>query len=301
MYNQIDSNKRKTIILIAIFIVVIILAGWAFSEFTELGYAGLVIAIIISILMSLGGYYKGDKVALLTAGAKGPIKKTDNPYAFRMIENLAITTGVPTPKVYIISDPAINAFATGRDPEHASVAITTGAIEKLENEELEGVLAHELSHVKNYDIRLMTIVIVLIGILALLSDWFIRITFWGGGRKSRSDSRGGGNAQAIMLVVGLVLLILAPLIGKLIQLAISRKREFLADASGALLTRYPEGLARALEKIEQENMPVKKANNATAHLYISSPFGRKKHSMAKFFTTHPPIQERIANLRKMIR
>lgn len=301
MYKQIDANKRKTVLLIAIFVIIVLLIGWAFSEFTELGYSGLAIAAVISIVMALGGYYKGDKVALMTAGAKGPIIKTDNPYLYRMVENLSITAGLPLSKVYIIPDPAINAFATGRDPQHASVAVTTGAIEKLKNEELEGVLAHELSHIKNYDIRLMTVVIVLVGIIALLSDWFIRITFWGGDRRSRSGSRGsgGGQAQIIILVIGLILLILAPLIGKLIQLAISRKREFLADGSGALLTRYPEGLASALEKISAENIPVKRANNATAHLYISSPFGRKKHIMAKFFSTHPPVEERIKALRTM--
>jgi heat shock protein HtpX len=300
MYKQIDSNKRKTALLIAIFVVVILLIGWAFSELTEIGYAGLAIAAIISILMSLGSYFQGDKIALMAAGAKGPVAQNDNPYVYRLVENLAITTGLPLPKIYLIPDSAINAFATGRNPDHASIAITTGAIEKLENEELEGVIAHELSHIKNYDILLMTVVIVLVGLIALLSDWFIRIRFWGGGRKGSSDSRSGGQAQAILLIVGVVLLILSPIIGKLVQLAISRKREFLADASGSLLTRYPEGLAKALEKIATENMPMKRANNATAHLYIATPFGRKKHAMSKLFATHPPIRERIATLRKMI-
>jgi len=300
MYDQIDSNKRKTVLLIAIFMAVIILIGWAFSEFTEMGYSGIVIAVIISIIMALSSYYQGDKLALATAGAKGPIVKQDNPYLYRLVENLSIATGLPEPKIYLIQDQAINAFATGRDPKHSSIAVTTGAVEKLTNEELEGVLAHELSHIKNYDIRLMMVVIVLIGIIALLSDWFIRILFWGGGRSGDNDNKNSGQLQAILLIVGVVLLILSPIIGQLIQMAISRKREFLADASSALITRYPEGLAKALEKIAQENMPVKKANNATAHLYIASPFGRKKHSMAKFFSTHPPIEERITELRKMI-
>ncbi len=298
MYKQIDSNKRKTALLVAIFIVVVILIGWVFSQLTEAGYSGIIIAAVIAIIMALAGYYQGDKVALMTAGAKGPIVKSDNPYVYRIIENLIITAGLPLPKIYLINDPAINAFATGRDPQHASLAITTGAIEKLENEELEGVLAHELSHIKNYDIRLMTVVIVLVGIIALLSDWFIRINFYGSGKKNRSDNN-GGRLQIIILMAGLVLLVLAPLIGKLIQLAISRKREFLADAAGALLTRYPEGLAKALEKIAVENMPVKKANNATAHLYLANPFGRTKHFMSQFFSTHPPIEERIKNLRAM--
>lgn len=295
MYKQIDSNKRKTVLLIIIFILVILVLGWVFSEATEFGYAGLVIAVIIATAMSLLGYYKGDKVALWTAGAKGPIQKQDNAYVYRMVENLCITAGLPLPKIYIIPDPAINAFATGRDPQHSSVAVTQGAIEKLENEELEGVLAHELSHIKNYDIRLMTIVIVLIGIIALLSDFMLRSFFWGGRRR---DSR-SGQIGVIILIAGIILAILSPLIGRLIQFAISRKREYLADASGALLTRYPEGLARALEKISLENRPMKRANNATAHLYISSPFGKTKKFMAKAFSTHPPVEERIKALRSM--
>lgn len=275
----------------------VLLVGWIFAQTTDIGYAGLVIAAVIAVLISLTSYFKGDKIALLTAGAKGPIEKSDNPYVYRMVENLTITAGLPLPKVYIIPDQAINAFATGRNPKHSSIAVTTGAIEKLENEELEGIIAHELSHIKNYDILVMTVVIVLVGLIALLSDWFIRIQFWGGGR--RRGSQGGGQLQFILLIVGVVLLILSPVIGKLIQLAISRKREFLADASGSLLTRYPEGLANALEKIASENMALKKANNATAHLYIASPFGRTKHALSKLFATHPPIEERIATLRKM--
>jgi len=299
MYSQIDSNKRKTILLMAIFIAVIMLVGWAFSEFTDLGYAGLTMAAIVSVVMALGGYYQGDKIALLSAGAKGPIEKTDNQYLYRLVENLTITAGLPLPKIYIMPDNAINAFATGRNPEHASLAVTAGALEKLKNEELEGVLAHELSHIKNYDILLMTIVIVLVGIIALLSDWFIRINFWGGNRKSSGDNRNGGQLQAALLIVGVILLILSPIIGKLVQLAISRKREFLADADGALITRYPAGLANALEKISQENATMKSSNNATAHLYIASPFGGTKHSMSKFFSTHPPIEQRIEKLRGM--
>lgn len=296
LYTQISSNKRKTVILIAIFIIFIILIGWIFSQTTELGYGGLVLAALIAAIMSLVGYFSGDKVALWTAGAK-PIIKEQNPYVYRLVENLCITAGLPLPKVYIINDPAINAFATGRDPKHASMAITTGAIEKLANEELEGVIAHELSHIKNYDIRLMTIVIICVGIVALLSNWFFRISFLGGGR--RSSSRSGGQAQMIIMIIGVLLLIFAPIIAQLIKFAVSRKREFLADSSGALLTRYPDGLANALEKIKQYNIePMQKANNASAHLYISNPFGNKaKKGLAKLFSTHPPIEERIAALR----
>lgn len=298
MYSQIDSNKRKTVILIAIFVAVVMLVGWAFSAYSQSGYGGLVFAAIISTTMSLFGYYQGDKIALWTAGAK-PISKEQNPYVYRMVENLCIASGMARPKIFVISDPAINAFATGRDPLHASIAVTTGAIEKLENEELEGVLAHELSHIKNYDIRLMMIVIVLVGILALLSDWFIRVRFFGRGNSRDSNSKSGGQIGAILLVFGIVLLVLSPIIGKLIQFAISRKREYLADASGALLTRYPEGLARALEKIKTQNQPLLRANNATAHLYISNPFGGAKHLMSNLFSTHPPIEDRVKQLRNM--
>ncbi|MFA6215372.1 MAG: M48 family metallopeptidase [Patescibacteria group bacterium] len=297
MYNQIDSNIRKTILLMAIFFIFVIFVGWVFTQYTDTGYGGLIFAVLFASGTSLFSYYGGDKVALLTSGAKGPIVQSDNPYLYRIIENLAITAGLPLPKIYIIPDAAINAFATGRNPQHASIAVTTGAIEKLKNEELEGVIAHELSHVKNYDILLMTVVIILVGLLALLSDWFIRFRFFG--RKSDNEE-GGGQLQAILMIFGLIFLIFSPLIGKLIQLAISRRREFLADSAGALLTRYPEGLARALEKIAAENMPLKSANNATAHLYIANPFGRAKRSFANLFATHPPIQERIAILRKML-
>ena len=297
MYKQIDSNKRKTFVLVATFIAVVLVIGYVFAEFTQAGYPALVMAGVFSILMSLGGYFQGDKIALMSTGAKGPIKKTDSPYLYRIVENLSIASGLPMPKVYLIPDQSINAFATGRNPQHASVAVTTGAIDKLANEELEGVIAHELSHIKNYDILLMTVVLVLVGLLALLADWFIRIQFWGGGNNKKE---GGGQVQLIFMVVGIVLLVLSPIIGQIIQLAISRKREYLADADAALLTRYPEGLAKALEKISAENMPMKNANNATAHLFFSSPFGRAKHLMSGLFATHPPVQERISQLRKMI-
>ena len=298
MYNQIDSNKRKTVILIALFTAITVVIGWVFAITTDLGYGSLVVALVISIVMSLTSYFFGDKLALASAGARGPMAKTDNPYVFRLVENLAITAGLPLPKVYLINDPAINAFATGRNPEHASLAITSGAVEKLTNEELEGVIAHELSHIKNYDILLMTVVIVLIGMVALLSDWFFRFRVWGG-RRGNSQERTGGQLQLILMVVGIIFLLLAPIIGQLIQLAISRKREYLADASGCLLTRYPAGLASALEKIQAEHMAVRKANTATAHLYIASPFGRTKHLMSNLFATHPPIEQRIAALRQM--
>ena len=268
--------------------------GWVIGQISNAGYAGVVIAAIIALFMSLSGYYSGDKMALWSAGAK-EIKKTDNPYVYNMVENLCITAGVPAPKVYIINDSSPNAFATGRDPKHASIALTTGIIDKLENEELEGVIAHELSHIKNYDIRLMTLVVVLVGIVSLLAHWFLRFNLMGG--RSRNNKQ--GSVGTILLIIGLVLMILSPIIAQLIKLAISRKREFLADASASLLTRYPEGLAKALEKISQNNQPLKKANGATAHLYIASPFGAKKNITSKLFSTHPPIKERVNALRKM--
>lgn len=297
-YDFVAANKRRSAVLIAVFIVVIGLVGYAFMKLLETGPAGLVIAIMIAVIMSLVGYYNGDKIALATAGAQGPLKPGENDYLYRLVENLCIANGQPMPAIYVINDPQINAFATGRDPQRASIAVTTGAMERLENEELEGVLAHELSHVKNYDVRYMTLVAILVGILTLLSQYFWRASFWGGRR--RSNDSGGGQLQAILMIVGLVLLILAPIIGQLIQLAVSRKREFLADASGALLTRYPEGLARALEKIDASTTaPLHSANNATAHLYISNPFGPRAGGVSKLFSTHPPIAERVAALRAM--
>lgn len=294
MYSQIDSNKRKSFFLIAIFIVVVVLLGWFFGRLLGYGYWGLIIALIISWLMALFSYYRGDKVALWSAGAK-EIEKNDNPYTWRLIENLCITAGLPMPRVYIIPDAALNAFATGRDPKHASIALTAGIVDALEKSELEGVIAHELSHVKNYDIRIMTIVIVLAGTLALLADFFLRSQFWGFGRRRDRDDGGLG---VILLIAGIILAILAPIAANLIQLAISRKREFLADASGALLTRYPQGLANALAKISTHSN-IRRASGATAHLYIANPFAGSGKFLGKLFSTHPPIEERIAALRGM--
>jgi len=294
VYSQITSNKRKSILLIAIFVVFVALLGWLLGEYSGYGYGGLLLAAIISLIMALFSYYGGDKVALITSGAKGPIKKEENPYIYRLVENLCITAGLPTPKIYVIPDPAPNAFATGRDPKNSSIALTTGLIESLENEELEGVIAHELSHIKNYDIRLMMLVIVLVGTVALISDWFLRVRLFG--KNNDSDNQIG----KLLAIAGIILALLSPFIAQLIKLAISRKREFMADADGALLTRYPEGLAKALEKISNYKTPLKKANNAVAHLYISNPFGGKtKNSLHNLFSTHPPIEERVAFLREM--
>jgi heat shock protein HtpX len=292
MYNQIDSNKRRTWLIIAIFTAFIMLIGWFIGYYFNYGYGSVAIALVFSIIMTLFSYYGGDKVALMSAGAQ-PVKKEDNPYVVRMVENLCITAGLPTPKVYIIPSNAINAFACGRDPQHSSVAVTVGAINKLENEELEGVIAHELCHVKNYDIRLMTIVIVLVGMISIMADWFFRVSFFGG-RKSDNDKGNG-----ILMIAGIVLIILSPIIAQLIQLAISRRREYLADASGALLTRYPDGLANALEKIKNDQDVLENASTATAHLYIANPLKNSGRWFANAFSTHPPVEDRIKKLREM--
>lgn len=270
---------------------VIVGLGYVWGQYYRDGYFIVILAIIVASVMSLVSFYAGDKVALATAGAKA-ITKDDNPYVWRLVENLSITAGLTMPKIYIINDEAMNAFATGRDPEHASIALTTGLIKNLTNEELEGVIAHELSHVKNYDIRLMMVVIICVGVITLLADWLMRSFIWRG--RSRNENRGGGG---LLVVIGLVLAILSPLFAKLIQLAVSRKREFLADASGALLTRYPEGLARALEKISLQSQPLKRASKATAHLYIANPFTGQ--SFNNIFSTHPPIDKRVQALRNM--
>ncbi len=289
-YDFIASNKRKTVLLIIVFTALIVTLGYVLDEVYGGGGVIISIAVIYSVVTALIGYYSGDKVALRLSGAK-EITEKDDPYVMRMVQNLCIATGTTMPKVYVIDDPAINAFATGRDPAHSSIAVTTGAIEKLENEELEGVLAHELSHIRNYDIRVMTLVIVLVGTVVVISDLVFRSFLWGGGR--RRDREGGG----ALMIIGLVLLILSPIIAQLIKLAVSRRREYLADASAALMTRYPDGLAKALEKISVQDLPMRRASGATAHLFISNPFRGK--TLAGLFSTHPPIESRIRALRNM--
>lgn len=268
-----------------------------------LGYSGpdlltfLGFFLIFSGLMNFFSYYYSDKLVIAMTGAK-PIEKKDNQQLFRIVENLSIAQGIPMPKVYLVQDPAPNAFATGRDEKHAAVAVTTGLLERLDDLELEGVIAHELSHIKNYDTRLMSIVVVLVGIVAILSDFFLRMQWYGG---LRSSDREGKQGAAIFMVLALIAAILAPIAAQLIRFAISRKREFLADASGVILTRHPEGLAAALAKIAEYKAPVKRATAATAHLYISNPFGAKKVGswLLNLFNTHPPIEERIRILRAM--
>jgi len=247
--------------------------------------------------MNFSAYWYSDKLVLALSHAR-PIEKRDNPELYRLVENLCITAGLSLPKIFVIDSAQPNAFATGRDPKHAVIAVTKGLIEKLERVELEGVIAHELSHIGNRDILLQTVIVALVGIIVIMTDLFFRISFWQGGRKR---DREGGQIQAILMIGALVLAIFAPILAQLMKLAISRKREFLADASGALLTRYPEGLARALEKISLDPNALKVANDATSHLYIASPFrGSEKTAwLHKLFMTHPPVQERITALRGM--
>jgi heat shock protein HtpX len=290
MYGAIDSNKRKSWLLIGIFVALIGLLGWVIDRAYEGGGAITFIALAYSLISALFSYYSGDKVALWSAGAKRA-RKEDAPELWRVVENLCIANGQPLPSIYVIHDPAPNAFATGRDPSHASIAFTTGLLECLDRTEVEGVAAHELSHVKNYDIRVMTIVVVLVGMIAIMADLFLRMSWHGGGQR---DRKGGG----ILMLLGLVAIILAPIVANLIKLAVSRRREYLADASGALLTRYPEGLARALEKIAAYKAPLRHAHSATAHLYISNPFGTEGWA-SHLFSTHPPVAERVKALRRM--
>jgi len=290
MYDQITSNRNRTFLLFAMFLVVIIGLGYLFSVIYQENLI-LIIAVIFSVGMSWFSYFYSDRVVLNISGAK-KIKKSDAPELYRTVENLCITAGLPLPKIYVIPDPAMNAFATGRDEKHSAIAVTSGLLQQLTKTELEGVISHELSHIKNKDILLQTVVVTLVGLVALASRWF----FWGGmGR--RNDNQGSG----LLAILGLVLVILAPISTKLIQLAISRKREYLADASGALLTRYPKGLADALKKISQDRQQLRAANQATAHLFIANPFKSKRASRtAEMLMTHPPVEKRIAALNKMI-
>lgn len=297
MYEQITANKVKSVFLVLFFAALVLLVIWAFGQVTGWGRGGLVIALIISLASAVGGYYSSDKIVLAISHAR-PASKEEYPYLYNLVEGLALAAGLPTPRCYVIDDTAPNAFATGRNPEHSVICVTTGLLQKMNRLELEGVIAHEMSHIKNYDVRLQTVAVVMVGIIALLSDWMLRSFWWGGGRR-RNEEKGGGQAGAILLVIGLVLAILSPLIAQLMQLAISRRREFLADANGAMLTRYPAGLASALKKLAADPEPLEVANKATAHLYIVNPLKNIKGRVNKLFSTHPPIEARIAALEKM--
>lgn len=294
IYTHQDANVRKTWFLMGVFLVIVIAIGYAVSWYLDNSFI-LYIAIVFALVMNIGSYWYSDKLVLRMTNAR-PATRQEFPDLWNVVENLAITAGLPMPKVYVVDDPAPNAFATGRDPEHAVVAATTGLLAMLERKELEGVMAHELSHVGNRDMLVMTVAVVLAGFVAMLADFFMRTLMWGGG--------GDRNKHPLFLVLGIVGIILAPIAANLIQLAVSRKREYLADASGALLTRYPEGLASALEKISRYNRPMRKASHATAHLFISDPFGvENKRGIGQriggLFQTHPPAEDRIRILRGM--
>lgn len=288
MYSDIASNKRKTIVIMLFFVVFLVLIIWLFDKYlgggTGVFYGGLVGACIYVIIT----YYAGSKMALAVNGAQ-EIKKQDNPRLWRIVENLAITDGLPMPRVYIMNDPSPNAFATGRDPKHSAVCVTSGLLDIMDDQELQGVLAHELGHVKNYDIRVSMVAFALTAIISLIADIMIRLTFFGGERDRENNQ--------LFLLLGIVAAILAPIVAMLIQLAVSRQREYLADATGALTTRYPEGLASALMKIKQTARPARHQNTATAHMFFVNPL--KAHSITNLFSTHPPIDDRIARLQKM--
>jgi heat shock protein HtpX len=293
LYTHQDSNVRKTWALMTGIFVLLIALGWIFSQ----AYGNpsiLYIVAVVSVVGNITAYWYSDKIALATSGAV-PIAREQNVRLYRIVENLCITAGLPLPRLYVLPGAQINAFATGRDARHAAVAVTEGALQRLDDNELTGVLAHELSHVGNRDILLSTVVVVLAGIIAAMANIFLRISMFGGRR--RDDREGGG----ILMILAIVSALLAPIAATLIQLAVSRKREYLADTSGALLTRYPEGLASALEKIQQDQMPLPRASNATAHLYLANPFrGREAQSwFSKLFMTHPPLDDRIRILRGM--
>lgn len=298
IYRQIDANRNRSWLLMFLFVLLVAGIVEIFALALGLGPAAAIATLVIGALIAFIGYYASASLILGISQAR-EVSHEENPELYHIVENLCVGSGLPMPKVYIIDDTAPNAFATGRDPKHATIVVTKGLLQKLDKMELEGVIAHELSHVKNYDIRLMSLVVVLVGLVALLADFFLRFTWFGTGRRPSNRGKGEGAGGAIILLIALVMAILAPLAAKLIQFAISRRREYLADASGALLTRYPEGLARALEKISADNEPLEVANKATAHLYIVNPLKDHSSFTNNLFSTHPPIKDRIAALRAM--
>lgn len=292
IYTNIESNKRNSLLVAFFFIVFISFLGYIFGEIFDPGYGitYLGFALILAGITSFISYYNSDKIVLAISGAKEvPYQK--DPYLHNLVDNLCIASGLPKPKIYLIEDTALNAFATGRDPKHSAICFTSGIVQSLDKRELEGVVAHELSHIQNYDVRFMSIVSVLVGTVTLLSDWFTRGMLYGGRRRRSSQLSGW------LMIIGIVLLILSPLIATLIKLAINRNREYLADASGAMMTRYPQGLADALKRLAKDKEVLEAANGATAHMYISNPL--RGQNFAALFNTHPPIEERIKRLESM--
>lgn len=298
IYDRIDQNRRSTLLLLVGFVAFLAGVSIVIGLILGLPYPYAPLLIIPFLIFAVISYYSSTGIALTISGAH-EVGKPQEPELFRRVENLCIGAGLPMPRVYVIEDGSPNAFATGRDPNHAAIAVTRGLLDKLEPIELEGVIAHELSHIGNYDIRVMTIVVVLVGLAALMADFLFRLTFFGAGRRSGNRGRSGGSAMLLVYAVALLAAILTPIAAQLIRFAVSRQREYLADASAALLTRYPEGLARALEKISTDPDPLEVANKATAHLYINNPLTEHKSFLNNLFSTHPPIDDRVRLLRAM--
>jgi heat shock protein HtpX len=304
-FREVDRNRRNSWFLVAAVIVVLGVLGGVIGYATNLGWGGVVVAVVLATVLSIGSYFAGDSLVLASSGAKEvPVANPPDQYKqyVNVVTEMSLASGMPMPRVYVIDDSAPNAFATGRDPKHASIAATTGLLQKMDREELQGVIGHELSHVRNLDIRFALLVGVLVGSIALLSDWFLRYTFWfGGGRRERSDSDrgGGGGLQAILFLVAIVLAIVAPIIGRIVQLAVSRSREELADVSSVDLTRNPVGLARALRTISDDPDVLEVANRATQHLYIVNPIKSFEERSKSMWDTHPPIAERIRILQRI--
>lgn len=300
MFEQIASNKRRSVGLVAAFVVLVFLVVWAFNQVIGYGVGGLIFALVFAGGSAFIAYWKSDAVALRMSHAT-PADPQQYARLHNLVDGLCIAAGLPKPRVYVIDDPAPNAFATGRNPQHAAIAVTTGLLEKMNRVELEGVLAHELAHIKNYDILVSTLAVTMVGIVALLSDWGLRTIFWGGGRRHDDDNK---NGTAVFALLGFALLLLTPIAAKLMQFAVSRRREALADVSGVALTRYPPGLISALEKLKDDQTVVHSGSRATAHLWIEAPVARKAEegklaAFGRLFNTHPPLEDRIEALREL--
>jgi heat shock protein HtpX len=300
VYEQITANKRRSVLLIAAFVALVVGIGWAFDVVVGAGGVAVAVALVVSLVMTVGSYFASDRIALAMSHAQPADPQVYRRY-HNLVEGLCIAAGLPKPRLYVIDDPAPNAFATGRNPQHAALAVTTGLLDRMNRVELEGVLAHELSHVRNRDILVTTITVVLVGVIALVADWALRFLWWGGPRH-RSDSRDGRGPAAAIGILGIVLIVLAPLVARLMHFAVSRRREALADFSAVRLTRYPPGLVSALEKLRDDSSVVHSASRATAHLWIESPLERREGRGAwlnRLFDTHPPLGERIEALKEL--
>jgi heat shock protein HtpX len=301
VYEQIAANKRKTVLLFVLAILLVGAVGYAVGLITQSGVVGLVIALVIAVAMSLGSYFYGDRIVLASTRAR-EVSKEEAPRLHNLVEGVAIAAGIPKPRVWLVPEAAPNAYATGRDPEHSHVAVTQGLLEMMNRVELEGVLGHEMAHIADRDILVGTVVATLVGAVVLIAEFSMRMWWWGGFRGRRGSDAGGGAASALIFAAGLVLLILAPIFGQLIRLAVSRNREYLADAQGSMLTRYPPGLIAALKKLQAAPTAMRSANNATAHLWLNQPSrieGERMGTMERLFSTHPPLADRIRRLEEM--